>query len=60
MKHKKIDEIKKLESSHKIIKLFSKQEIKDISELYNRLPITVYNKKQNVIKKRLLQNYLFL
>ena len=40
MKHKNIDEIKKLESLPKIIKLFSDQEIKNISELYNSLPVT--------------------
>ena len=57
MKHKNIDEIKKLESLPKIIKLFSDQEIKNISELYNSLPVTVHNQKQNIIKKRWLQNY---
>ena len=57
MKRKNIDEIKNLESLPKIIKLFSDQEIKNISELYNSLPVTVYNKKQNVIKKRWIQNY---
>jgi len=57
MKHKNIDEIKKFESLPKIIKLFSDQEIKNISELYNSLPVTVHNQKQNIIKKRWLQNY---
>ena len=57
MKRKNIDEIKKLEGLPKIIKLFSNQEIKNISELYNSLPVTVHNKKQNIIKKRWLQNY---
>ena len=57
MKRKNIDEIKKLESLPKIIKLFSNQEIKNISELYNSLPVTVHNQKQNIIKKRWLQNY---
>ena len=57
MKRKNIDKIKKFESSPKIIKLFSNQEIKDMSELYNSLPITVHNKKQNIIKKRWLQKY---
>ena len=57
MKHKNIDEIKKLESLPKIIKLFSDQEIKNISELYNSLPVTVHNQKQNIIKKRWIQNY---
>ena len=57
MKRKNIEEIQKFESLPKIIKLFSDQEIKNILELYNLLPITVYNKEQNIIKKRWLQNY---
>ena len=57
MKHKNIDKIKKLESLPKIIKIFSDKEIKSITELYNSLPVTVHNKKQNIIKKRWLQNY---
>ena len=53
-----IDEIKKTESSPKIIKnLFNKQEIEDFLKLYNELPTTVHNKKQNVTKKRWLQGY---
>ena len=51
--HKNIDEIKKLEGSPKIIKnLFSKNEIEKFMQLYQTLPTTVHNKKQNVIKKR--------
>ena len=46
MKRKNIDEIKKLESLPKIIKPFSEQEIKNITELYNSLPVTVRNKKK--------------
>ena len=57
MKHKYIDEIKKLEGPPKIVKLFSNKEIKDILNLYNSLPVTTHNKKQNIIKKRWLQNY---
>ena len=53
-----IDEIKKTESSPKIIKnLFNKEEIEDFLKLYNELPTTVHNKKQNVTKKRWLQGY---
>ena len=56
--HNKIDEIKKNESSPKIIKnLFSKDEINKFLELYEKLPTTVHNKKQNVIKKRWLKEY---
>ena len=57
MKNKNIDIIKKLESSPKIVKIFSNKEIKDMLDLYNSLPVTTHNKKQNIIKKRWLQNY---
>ena len=55
--HKEIDKIKELEGSPKIIKnLFSKDEINKFLELYEKLPTTVHNKKQNVVKKRWLKN----
>ena len=55
--HKEIDKIKELESPTKVIKnLFSKDEINKFLELYNNLPTTVHNKKQNVIKKRWLKD----
>ena len=53
--HERIEDIKKIESSPKIIKnIFSKKEIDAFLNLYYELPITVHNKKQNVIKKRWL------
>jgi hypothetical protein len=56
--HNKIDEIKKNESSPKIIKnLFSEDEINKFLNLYEELPTTVHNKKQNVIKKRWLKSF---
>ena len=56
--NEKIDKIKKLESAPKVIKnIFSKSEIDDFLKLYESLPVTVHNKKQNVIKKRWLQGY---
>ncbi len=56
--HKNIDKIKKLESSPKVIKnLFNKIELDKFLKLYQDLPTTVHNKKQNVIKKRWLKNY---
>ena len=56
--HKKIEEIKKNESNPKVIKnIFNKEEINKFLNLYNELPITVHNKKQNVIKKRWLLEY---
>tara|TARA_Y100001958_G_C21155155_1_gene490364 strand:+ start:296 stop:1003 length:708 start_codon:yes stop_codon:yes gene_type:complete len=56
--HKQIEIIKKNESNPKVLKnIFSKQEIEKFVNLYNELPITVHNKKQNVIKKRWLFDY---
>jgi len=51
-------EIKKQESPPKVIKnFFTDNEIQDFLKLYHDLPITVHNKKQNVIKKRWLQGF---
>ena len=56
--HKKIQQIKENEGRPKVIKnLFSKEEIELFKKLYTELPITIHNKKQNVIKKRWLSNY---
>ena len=56
--HKKVDKIKKLEGPTQVIEnLFSKNEIEKFLKLYQNLPTTVHNKKQNVIKKRWLKNY---
>ncbi len=53
-----IEEIKKLETKPKIVKnIFNKKEIDGFLKLYKDLPITVHNKKQNVIKKRWLQGF---
>tara|TARA_A100001015_G_scaffold134208_1_gene148910 strand:- start:792 stop:1499 length:708 start_codon:yes stop_codon:yes gene_type:complete len=55
---REIEKIKKTESPPKIIKnLYSEEEIKEFLKLYNELPTTVHNKKQNVIKKRWLEGY---
>ena len=56
--HKHLEKIKKNEDQPKVIKnMFSKEEINKFINLYNELPITVHNKKQNVIKKRWLVEY---
>ena len=56
--HKNIEKIKNLEGPPKIIKnLFNKNEVESFLKLYNNLPITVHNKKQNVIKKRWLKDF---
>ena len=55
---KNIEKIKKFEGPPKVIKnLFSISEIDKFLKLYQELPTTVHNKKQNVIKKRWLKNY---
>ena len=56
--HKQIEKIKQNESKPKVIKnIFNKTEIEKFLKLYEELPITVHNKKQNVIKKRWLFDY---
>ena len=56
--HKNIEKIKKFEGPPKVIKnLFSISEIDKFLKLYQELPTTVHNKKQNVIKKRWLKNF---
>ena len=57
MKHLHLDKIKSLESPPKKVNIFSEKEIKMIQELYDSLPETTFNKKQNVRKKAWLQNY---
>ena len=57
MEHIYLDRIKSYESPPKVVKIFSEKEIKMIQELYNLLPETVFNKKQNVRKKGWLPNY---
>ena len=52
-----IKKIKQFESPPKVVKIFSEKEIKNLIELYNVLPLTTFNKKQNVMKKRWLQGY---
>ena len=41
----------------KVGKTVDKKEISLFLKLYEDLPVTVHNKKQNVIKKRWLQGY---
>ncbi len=56
--NKNKENIKKLESPPKIVRnMFDKKEISLFLKLYEDLPVTVHNKKQNVIKKRWLQGY---
>ena len=57
MKHKYLDKIKSLESSPKKINIFSVKEINMIKELYNMLPESTFNNKQNVRKKAWQKNF---
>ena len=56
--HVQIEKIKSNEGNPKILrKIFNNQEVEKFMKLYSELPITVHNKKQNVIKKRWLSDY---
>ncbi len=53
-----IDKIRETESSPKIIRNFvNKDKIDDLLNLYETLPLTVHNKKQNVKKKRWISGF---
>ncbi len=54
---KNINKIIELESDPYVFNLFSQIEIKKILEFYNDLPIAVFNKNQNIIKKHWLVGY---
>jgi len=55
---RKIEIIKKNEGKPLVVKnCFDMQQIEKFQNLYKELPITVHNKKQNVIKKRWLNDY---
>ena len=54
----KIKALKKMQNPPKVLKnLFNTNEVQEFLDLYKKLPTTVHNKKQNVIKKRWLQGY---
>ena len=56
--HTQIEKIKQSEGKPRVLKnIFSNKEIANFTNLYNELPVTVHNKKQNVIKKRWLIEY---
>ncbi len=56
MKHLYLDKIKSLESPPRKVNIFSEKEINMIIDLYNSLPESTFNKKQNVRKKAWIQN----
>ena len=57
MKFLNLEKIKNLESVPKIVRIFGEKEIEMIMKLYEGLPETTFNKKQNIRKKAWLQNY---
>jgi hypothetical protein len=50
-----IEDIKKHESPPQVVQIFSKKEIEKMSDFYDRLPLRVFNQKQNVKKKAWIQ-----
>ena len=57
MKHLYTEKIKSLETTPRIVKIFSLNEIEEIKKLYEKLPETIFNKRQNIRKKAWVQNY---
>jgi len=57
MKHKYLDKIKSLEFPPKKMNIFSDKEINMIQELYNMLPESTFNNKQNIRKKAWQKNF---
>ena len=57
MKRLFLDKIKSFESSPKVIKIFTDKEIESFKELYEKLPTSTFNQKQNVKKKAWFKNY---
>ena len=57
MERKNIDHIKSNESSPKIVKIFSDEEISMLQQQYTSLPEKLFNKKQNIRKKAWLKNH---
>jgi hypothetical protein len=56
--HKNINKIKINEGSPRIIEDFlDANEIKEFQDLYNRLPIEINNKRQNILKKKWLESF---
>jgi hypothetical protein len=56
--HENLNKIKSLESSPRVVKNFlNPDEIKKFLNLYSKLPITVNNLKQKVIKKRWISGF---
>jgi hypothetical protein len=56
--HKQVEKIKSNEGKPTVLRnIFNKNEIEKFIDLYEKLPVTVHNKKQNVIKKRWLLDY---
>jgi hypothetical protein len=56
--HENLDRIKSLEGSPRVVKnFFNSNEIEKFLKLYSKLPVTVNNLKQKVIKKRWLAGF---
>ena len=56
--HENLNKIKSLEGSPRIVKnFFDSNEIEKFLKLYSKLPITVNNLKQKVIKKRWIAGF---
>ena len=50
--HKLLDEIKKNEGKTRVVKnFFDNEQVKALLKLYKNLPVEIFNKRQNIMKK---------
>ena len=50
--HKLLDEIKKNEGKTRVVKnFFDNEQVNALLKLYKNLPVEIFNKRQNIMKK---------
>ena len=52
-----LNKIKEFESEPRIVKIFDSEEIKNILDFYNKLPLGTFNEKQKIKKKHWLLGF---
>ena len=56
--HKLLDEIKKNEGKTRVVKnFFDNEQVKALLKLYKNLPVEIFNKRQNIMKKKWSDNF---
>ena len=56
--HKLLDEIKKNEGKTRVVKnFFDSEQVNALLKLYKNLPVEIFNKRQNIMKKKWSDNF---